>query len=63
MVLRDTFLTPLQTKYYKEKMSFVHVDEGVLAEQAKCYVVGIQWVLYYYYTGVPSWSWYAQLPS
>ncbi len=40
-----------------EKLGFAHVDESVLAEQAKCYAVGIQWVLYYYYSGVPSWSW------
>ena len=43
--------------YYKQKMGFAHVDDNVLLEQAKCYVVGVQWVLLYYYTGVPSWSW------
>ena len=47
----------LKTRYYQEKMGFVRVDEEVLAEQTKCYVVGVQWVLHYYYTGVPSWSW------
>ena len=47
----------LKTRYYQEKLGFARVDEEVLAEQAKCYVVGIQWVLHYYYTGVPSWSW------
>lgn len=30
----------------------------MLAQQAKDYVTGLQWILYYYYTGVPSWSWY-----
>lgn len=43
--------------YYQQKMGFVHVNESVLLEQAKCYVVGVQWVLLYYYSGVPSWSW------
>ena len=34
------------------------VDESKLKEQAQCYIVGIQWMLhYYYYSGVPSWSW------
>ena len=47
-----------QANYYQEKLGFVRVDEKVLAEQAKCYVVGIQWVLSYYYLGVPSWSWW-----
>lgn len=43
--------------YYQQKMGFTSVDENVLLNQAKCYVVGIQWVLHYYYSGVPSWSW------
>ena len=34
------------------------VDETNLMKQAQCYIVGIQWMLhYYYYSGVPSWSW------
>ena len=47
----------MKVNYYKEKMGFTHVDDAVLTEQAKCFVVGVQWVLHYYYTGVPSWSW------
>ena len=43
--------------YYQMKMGFAIVDKKVLYEQAKCYAVGVQWVLHYYYTGVPSWSW------
>ena len=50
-------LMQMKVNYYKEKMGFTHVDDAVLAEQAKCFVVGVQWVLHYYYTGVPSWSW------
>lgn len=47
----------LKSRYYQEKLGFLAVDENVLAELAKCYVVGLQWILYYYYSGVPSWSW------
>lgn len=50
-------LMQMKVNYYKEKMGFTHVDDAVLTEQAKCFVVGVQWVLHYYYTGVPSWSW------
>ena len=50
-------LMQIKINYYKEKMGFTDVDDAVLAEQAKCFVVGIQWILHYYYTGVPSWSW------
>ena len=46
-----------KSTYYQSKLGIVHVNEAVLLEQAKCYVVGIQWVLHYYYSGVPSWSW------
>ena len=46
-----------KANYYQSKLGFNHIDDSVLLEQAKCYVVGIQWVLHYYYSGVPSWSW------
>ena len=32
----------------------------VLRDQAEGYVRGIQWILRYYYEGVPSWSWYVK---
>ena len=53
----DSDFTQLKARYYQEKLGFTCVDEAVLAEQTKCYVVGVQWVLHYYYSGVPSWSW------
>lgn len=31
----------------------------VLNEQAEAYVRAIQWILLYYFQGVPSWSWWA----
>ena len=46
-----------KANYYQSKLGIDHVNDSVLLEQAKCYVVGIQWVLHYYYSGVPSWSW------
>ncbi|XP_065842209.1 5'-3' exoribonuclease 1-like isoform X2 [Oscarella lobularis] len=44
--------------YYREKLGFDDVDSGALKEQSKCYVVAIQWILHYYFNGVPSWSWF-----
>ena len=60
--------------YYKEKFGFASVDKlsasiveyvnhllvarDVLTELSTCYVVAVEWILRYYYTGVPSWSWY-----
>ena len=46
-----------KSTYYQSKLGIDHVNDAVLLEQAKCFVVGIQWVLHYYYSGVPSWSW------
>ena len=46
-----------KANYYQSKLGIEHTDDSVLLEQAKCYVVGIQWVLHYYCSGVPSWSW------
>ncbi|AAS51874.1 ADL046Cp [Eremothecium gossypii ATCC 10895] len=44
--------------YYKEKVGFSIHDEDKLKEMANNYIEGLQWVLYYYYQGCPSWSWY-----
>nr|XP_055058479.1 5'-3' exoribonuclease 1 isoform X1 [Misgurnus anguillicaudatus] len=44
--------------YYMTKMEVEVVSDEFLANQAKCYVEGIQWILHYYYHGVQSWSWY-----
>lgn len=37
---------------------YIFYYSDVLAQQAKDYVIGLQWILYYYYTGVPSWGWF-----
>uniref|UniRef100_A0A8C8IWZ6 5'-3' exoribonuclease 1 n=1 Tax=Oncorhynchus tshawytscha TaxID=74940 RepID=A0A8C8IWZ6_ONCTS len=44
--------------YYMTKMGVEVVSDEFLANQALCYVEGIQWILHYYYHGVQSWSWY-----
>ncbi|KAL7990884.1 hypothetical protein Chor_014314 [Crotalus horridus] len=44
--------------YYMTKMGIEVVSDDFLADQAKCYVQAIQWILHYYYHGVQSWSWY-----
>ncbi len=38
----------------------VVVHRQVLREQAHGYVRALQWILHYYYHGVPSWSWYVR---
>ena len=39
---------------------YIHVFtyRDVLEQQAVDYVKGLQWILHYYYTGVPSWGWF-----
>lgn len=43
--------------YYQQKFELQVLTPETIHELAKSYIVGIQWVLSYYYTGVPSWSW------
>ena len=44
--------------YYKEKLHFSIEDEEKLTDLTKHYIEGLQWVLFYYYKGCPSWNWY-----
>ncbi|XP_013136555.1 PREDICTED: 5'-3' exoribonuclease 1 [Papilio polytes] len=44
--------------YYMNKLDYSKVTEEVLADQAEGYVRAIQWNLWYYYKGCPSWCWY-----
>ncbi|KAL5015240.1 hypothetical protein ScPMuIL_009510 [Solemya velum] len=44
--------------YYMTKLEYEKVTPMVLLEQAEGYVRAIQWILLYYYRGVPSWSWF-----
>ncbi|CAN6599240.1 5'-3' exoribonuclease 1 [Trichomonascus vanleenenianus] len=48
-------------KYYKDKFGIKSGEpEGqeVIKDVAENYLEGLQWVLYYYYTGCKSWGWY-----
>lgn len=50
-------LLQLKEHYYREKFGFLRIDHSILRELSRCYIVGVQWVLSYYFSGVPSWSW------
>ncbi|KAG8967784.1 hypothetical protein FRC03_009333 [Tulasnella sp. 419] len=44
--------------YYKEKMEIQYDDETAMRDLVYRYVEGLQWVMYYYYSGVASWGWF-----
>ncbi|KAK6455429.1 Kem1 5 [Scheffersomyces xylosifermentans] len=54
----DTKFLDWKDKYYKDKLHFSIYDREKIVELTEHYVEGLQWVLYYYYQGVPSWNWY-----
>ncbi|KAI7907128.1 exoribonuclease 1 [Cokeromyces recurvatus] len=47
-----------KANYYKEKMNIDYNDQKEIDAIVGAYVVGIQWVLKYYYEGVASWGWF-----
>lgn len=48
-----------KSAYYSEKMHIENPDDPeFLKGQAQGYVTGLQWCLWYYYRGVPSWGWF-----
>ncbi|KAI5962155.1 exo2 [Candida pseudojiufengensis] len=47
-----------KNEYYEEKLNFSIDDTEKLTEMTEHYIEGLQWVLYYYYRGCPSWNWY-----
>ncbi|XP_041420887.1 5'-3' exoribonuclease 1 isoform X2 [Xenopus laevis] len=56
--LFETEFRQYKRTYYMSKMGVEVVSDEFLADQAKCYVQAIQWILHYYYHGVQCWSWY-----
>lgn len=44
--------------YYVEKFQLIDLEDGFVDDFAKRYVVGLQWVLLYYFKGVPAWGWF-----
>lgn len=47
-----------KNSYYKEKFGFGYEDHDEMIALTENYIEGLQWVLYYYYKGCPSWPWY-----
>ena len=51
--------TVWKSHYYQDKLNFdVLREPQLLREMVSIYVDGLQWILHYYYRGVPSWGWY-----
>ena len=47
-----------KNKYYKSKFGWGLENEDELQKLSENYIQGLQWVLFYYYRGVASWSWF-----
>lgn len=56
--LYDQKFVDFKDNYYKDKLGFSFHNTEELTEMTRHYVEGLQWVLYYYYKGCPSWNWY-----
>lgn len=56
--LYDEKFLKWKDNYYKDKLHFSINDEEKLVDLTENYLEGLQWVLYYYYTGICSWPWY-----
>lgn len=56
--LYDQKFVDFKDNYYKDKLGFSYNDTKELTEMTRHYVEGLQWVLYYYYKGCPSWNWF-----
>lgn len=58
LALENKF-TNWKATYYKSKIDFNSIDNPErVVDMAENYAEGLQWVLYYYYRGCPSWNWY-----
>lgn len=56
--LYDEKFVQSKDRYYKDKLKFSIHDTNEMTEFTRHYLEGLQWVLYYYYKGCPSWNWY-----
>ena len=60
--LKDKFDEETQEErqeYYRKMFTPLNVSvQDLLPEVVESYVTGVQWVLQYYYTGMPSWDWW-----
>lgn len=56
--LYDAKFVDWKDKYYRDKLHFSIHDEDKMVDLTRHYLEGLQWVLYYYYKGCRSWSWY-----
>lgn len=51
-------LVEMKKKYYKEKLDINWDNKEELRPIVYRYIEGLQWILYYYYQGVPAWGWF-----
>lgn len=56
--LEDEKFVDWKNAYYTSKFGFNLNNKEEFSKLAHNYLEGLQWVLYYYYKGCPSWSWY-----
>lgn len=54
----DAALKQWKADYYKNKMDIDIDNKEQMDDIVGSYIIGIQWVLQYYYNGVASWGWY-----
>lgn len=54
----DAELKQWKADYYKEKMDIDIDNQKQMDGLVGSYIIGIQWVLQYYYNGVASWGWF-----
>ncbi|RLV94708.1 5'-3' exoribonuclease 1 [Spathaspora sp. JA1] len=54
----DSKFIDWKNSYYQSKLHFTYDEQDKLIELTEHYIEGLQWVLYYYYRGVPSWNWF-----
>ncbi|KAF5348519.1 hypothetical protein D9756_009689 [Leucocoprinus leucothites] len=47
-----------RSRYYKHKLGIPDSNSGDMKKLAYRYIEGLEWIVRYYYQGVPSWSWF-----